>query len=44
MLHVPSPALAEGQRMGSAGLGEEVRGWDVCECPGVCARILARGH
>lgn len=34
MLCVPSPALAEGQRVGRAGLGEEVRGWDVCECPG----------
>lgn len=34
MLHVPSPAPAEGQRVGRAGLGEDVRGWDVCECPG----------
>lgn len=30
------------QSVGSAGLGKEVRGWDVCECPGVCAWILAK--
>ena len=32
----PTPALAVGWRVGCAGLGKEVRGWDVCECPGVC--------
>lgn len=32
----PTPALAVGQCMGCAGLGEDVRGWDACECPGVC--------
>lgn len=44
MLHVPSPAPAEEQRVGSAGLGEEVRGGMCASARGVCARILARGH
>jgi len=32
----PTPAVAAGRRVGCTGLGEEVTGWDVCECPGVC--------
>lgn len=32
----PTPALAVGRRMRCTGLGKEVRGWDVCECLGVC--------
>lgn len=37
MLHVPSPAPAEGRRVGSAGLGEEVRG-------GMCASARGSVH
>lgn len=37
MLHVPSPALAEGQHVGSAGLGQEVRG-------GMCASAWGSVH
>lgn len=32
----PTPALAVGRRVGCTGLGRGVRGWDACECPGVC--------
>lgn len=32
----PTPALSVRWCVGCTGLGEEVRGWDACECPGVC--------